>query len=81
MDASGLAAGWIAERYVYTIRWIGERESDGGPGVMLDEVWGGFHEAFEVEYCFCITRFRPIVERKTDISIFTAVLKPSQVDA
>lgn len=27
------------------------------------------------------SRFRPIVERKTDISIFTAMLKPQQVDA
>jgi hypothetical protein len=26
-------------------------------------------------------RFRPIIERKTDISIFTAMLKPQGVDA
>lgn len=28
-----------------------------------------------------ISGFRPIVERKTDISIFTALLTPSKVDA
>lgn len=27
---------------------------------------------------FCISRFRPIVEKKTDISIFTAMLNPKK---
>lgn len=30
---------------------------------------------------FSLTRFRPIVEPKTDISIFTQMLKPSKVNA
>lgn len=30
---------------------------------------------------FAARRFRPVVERKTDISIFTKMLKPSKVDA
>jgi hypothetical protein len=30
---------------------------------------------------WCKTRFRPIVERKTSIEIFTRMLNPSKVDA
>ena len=30
---------------------------------------------------FYASRFRPLVEKKTDISIFTALLKPKLVDA
>lgn len=83
VDASGAADGFIVKGAIYTVRWLGERPRDFGPGVMLDEASGGFHEEAGVEYCFCITRFRPIVERKTDISIFTAMLNPSKqgVDA
>jgi hypothetical protein len=33
------------------------------------------------EIPFAAFRFRPVVERKTDISIFTAMLKPSKVEA
>lgn len=33
------------------------------------------------ECAFHISRFRPIVERKTDISIFTKMLTPEGVDA
>jgi hypothetical protein len=33
------------------------------------------------EPCFWHALFRPVVERKTDISIFTAMLKPSKVQA
>jgi hypothetical protein len=29
---------------------------------------------------FRSTRFRPVVERKTDISIFTEMLKPSEIE-
>ena len=29
---------------------------------------------------YCVLRFRPVVERKTDISIFTAMLNPSKVE-
>lgn len=34
-----------------------------------------------VEPAFWVERFRPVVETKTDISIFTSMLKPSRVDA
>lgn len=37
----------------------------------------------EMHRCFRLTRFRPIVERKTSIEIFTSMLSPSKqgVDA
>lgn len=66
---------------VYTVRWIGCRPTDGDtPGVMLYEIHGGF-TPFGIEYCFAVHRFRPLVERKTDISIFKRMLNPSKVEA
>lgn len=49
---------------------------------------GMFGRALHVDVVECSTdirlgwraaRFRPVVERKTDISVFTAMLKPSKV--
>lgn len=60
---------------VYTVRgfydcdgiWLSEIKND--PVVHTD----GFTES-----AFYIWRFRPLIERKTDISIFTEMLKPKQ---
>lgn len=38
-------------------------------------VWNGIERGFNSKY------FRPIVERKTDISVFTKMLTPKGVDA
>lgn len=75
---------------VYHIRAIGDYGDPAGPWVKLREVknvtcravlWDGrtVHE----ELVYSASRFRPVQERKTDISIFTAMLNPSQatVDA
>lgn len=59
---------------IYTVRWIGCRPTDSGPGVMLHGLHGGYHSS-GVEYCFCATRFRPVVERKTDISFAHEILR------
>lgn len=71
---------------IYTVREIvvhslGEtirlREIVNAHGVYLHDDTGEFLEAAFPSFRF---RFRPLVERKTDISIFTAMLNPSKVE-
>lgn len=62
---------------IYTIRWIGERATDGGPGVMLDEIFGGWF-APDIEFCFCVKRFRPLTETKSSQSFTTGAPKDSE---
>lgn len=68
---------------VYTIREIGDFEGD--VTVLLEEIVNKprfYLDAFEVmEQAFDATRFRPVVERKTDISIFQAMLEPKKARA
>lgn len=59
---------------IYTVSAVGLTER-GKYGIQLVELrrprrWG-----------YQARRFRPVVERKTDISIFTAMLKPERVQA
>jgi len=63
---------------IYTVRGF----SIGGH-VLLDEIVELPHLWLEGygEGGWLVWRFRPVVERKTDISIFTAMLKPSKVEA
>lgn len=65
-------AGWLADipqtGEVYTIEAF--LEVEGEPGFILKEIknteyWG---------FSYAARRFRPVVERKTDISIFTKML-------
>jgi hypothetical protein len=74
---------WLAdppiEGQVYTVRRVLLVDSYNGreQGVVLDEIknlptWG---------YSYRATRFRPVVERKTDISIFTRMLTPKKQTA
>lgn len=65
----------------YTVRRFYLRK--GHPTLWLDEVcrnpssvvhWG-------VDVGYGAWRFRPVIERKTDISIFTAMLTPNRVNA
>jgi len=79
---SGLTKGQI-----YTVRWVGfwgvpnffaEAES-----VRLEEIFRGAdpfcpdnQHFFDTPYY--AQRFQPLIERKTDISIFTAMLTPSR---
>ena len=63
---------------VYTVRSnvIGRSLSgEKKPGILLHEVSNSIGPHGQ-EYSFCIKQFRPVVERKTDISIFTKMLTP-----
>lgn len=70
---------------IYTVRSVAVNHQ-GLPGIRLEEIrnpvghfTGGFHD----EPGFFAWRFRSVVDRKTDISVFKAMLKPSKtrVDA
>jgi hypothetical protein len=65
---------------VYTVAGFGIPTNDGCPSIFVVEV----RAANEGEgYGFLAYRFRPVAERKTDISCFTAMLEPkkARVDA
>lgn len=64
------ASGMLKKGAVYTVLGIehGFIEVDCEP-----DCFGG--------RCYYNKRFRPVVERKTDISIFTAMLKPEKVSS
>lgn len=70
----------IKSGVVYTIRWVGEApyapDRIFGPVVRLQEVMRGpnGHPEWN-DYPFSARRFRPIVERKTDISFAHEILR------
>ena len=71
---------------VYTIREIEEGEGcEAGETFYLrfNEIWNGPHVCDGIEPSFHADLFRPVVERKSDISVFHAMLTPSKqkVDA
>lgn len=70
-----------AFRSVYTIRTIDAE--DGDAMLRFEEIVNEVHNYREGQHeCqFWARWFRPVIERKTDISIFTAMLKPSKVEA
>lgn len=63
--------------HIYTVRAIDRN------GLLLLEVINpiAIHDDGLDEPHWCETRFRPVVERKTDISIFTRMLTPNKVSA
>ena len=67
---------------IYHIRdvVVGMQSGKALPGVLLAEITNGIGPR-GVEYNYVCDRFRPIVERKTSIEIFTRMLKPAGVDA
>lgn len=72
-DMSGLEEGRI-----YTVR--STCDFYGVVGVRLHEILRP-HSKFGIEVPFAAARFRPVQKRKTDISIFTAMLTPTKVEA
>ena len=66
---------------IYTVRWVGRRpETDGDKvGVLLAEISAGIEPVSGNEYAFLAEHFRPLIERKTDISIFQRMLLPSEI--
>lgn len=70
---------------VYTIRDIDQRTVPlyGAPTIRLHEVSGNiiYTQVGLWECGYHPSCFRPLIERKTDISIFTAMLTPKSEDA
>src|SRR5258706_185581 len=64
---------------IYMVRGIDACHSDGYVGLWLEEIFNEkrrYANGFQ-ECSFDQRGFRPIIERKTDISIFIALLNPS----
>jgi hypothetical protein len=81
----GLGHKPIVVGNMYTVRDVGDDGDPRGYWIRLNEVrnqvrygclWNGVWTDREPTYT--ATRFRPIVERPTDISIFTAMLNPAR---
>jgi hypothetical protein len=71
-NMGGLRAG-----AVYTIRGFSLCPVDNAPTVLLEEIMREEIMRYGVsqgEAGYCISRFRPVIEKKTDISIFTRIL-------
>ena len=64
----------IKKGEIYTIKQIGDC-SPSTSCIGFSFVERGLHLGI---WMWCQTRFRPIVERKTDISVFTDLLNPSK---
>lgn len=72
---TGKAASNLREGSVYTV--IGAYTSKlGNPGIIVSEAAPNS----ETARGFLTSRFRPIVERKTSIEIFKAMLNPSKTE-
>jgi hypothetical protein len=69
---------------VYTVRGIcaGDHiwtDKAHGVGILLEELINDLHVASGEEYGFYAKRFRPVVEKKTDISAFQRLLKTKEL--
>jgi|HubBroStandDraft_4_1064222.scaffolds.fasta_scaffold00045_66 hypothetical protein len=70
---------WPSKGLVYVVRWVGHWHFNDGPllAVRVAEIinpvvtWA---DGDADELAFLASRFRPLIERKTDISIFTEIL-------
>jgi hypothetical protein len=75
---------WPVEGAVYTVRELCISPWSAGVLMRLEEihnapiVYGRNGIVSRWECAFMVSRFRPIIERKTDISIFKAMLNPSK---
>ena len=80
VDADGLLDKWLplAKGATYTIRGIWPDDISGPEHVYLAEITNSISNIGR-EFAYEATRFRPV--RKTDISIFTAMLTSHKVDA
>jgi hypothetical protein len=73
-DMHGLKLG-----RVYTVRYVGDFRDL--PVCCLDEIIRPVEPLTGKESGYAQARFRPVVERKTDISVFTEMLKRWKVPA
>ena len=60
---------------IYIVRWVGIY--DDGQAVRLAGLYRNFPLVKWQDIPFRALRFRPVIERKTDIAIFTALLNPA----
>lgn len=73
-------------RPVYTVRGVGQFHfrDETASAIWLEEIinpiWNWTNSG-RGEVGFWVGRFRPVVENKTDISIFTHMLNPSKIGA
>lgn len=66
---------------VYTIRGFDDQREDGGTlALWLDEIANPPHWINGIEPSFCASLFEAVTDRKTDISVFKAMLNPSRVE-
>lgn len=72
VDVKNRNGNWLGlvKGAIYTISGLGKCR-DGSPGVSIEE-------DSDPTWIFFADRFRPIVSRTTDISIFRAMLNPSK---
>jgi len=85
LDPTRLSAGrWIKAGNIYTIRWLGEfpwkpdRQKD--RAIRLVEInRGGSRQDEWSDYPFSLSRFRPTIERSTEIGM--AILRKVAADA
>lgn len=64
---------------VYTIREFDDQRSEGfGLALRLNEITNVPHYSNGLEPSFMVSLFELVVERKTDISVFKAMLNPSR---
>lgn len=81
----GAWEGLLKKGGTYTVRWVGEFPyvPDRERGEQAIRLEGIVRDDFPIipefgDYPYSATRFRPVIERKTDISIFTAMLNPAK---
>jgi hypothetical protein len=71
---------FVRKGAIYTIRCVSPAEDcDGNLGLRFHEVADPPPRPMMAPW-YCATRFRPVVERKTDISIFMRMLRPREVE-
>jgi len=67
---------------IYTIRWIGMYKSTRHElhlCIRVEEIFRKPLDYYGIETPFNANRFKPLIEKKTDISIFTSMLPPVPV--
>ena len=62
---------------IYTVRALGSCPVTGRPSICLEEIIHPIHPTWRVEWAYLQERFRPVVDQRTDISIFRRMLNPT----
>lgn len=74
----------LEQNKIYTVRWVGDfthPEFGAAACLRLNETIRHCEHYLIEDLPSRAVRFRPLVERKTDISVFTALLNPAKQDA